>query len=338
MLDYAALHALAAVIREGSFDRAALALHVTPSAVSQRIRGLEEKVGCALVIRGQPCLPTETGRRLCLHLDHVRLLEQDLHGALPQLAGEPGDDAGPGAKGGTALPPPPRLRLPIAVNADSLATWFAPALATYAAQAPVLVELAVDDQDHTGEWLRSGAVLAAVTGSARPPAGCNSQPLGAMRYVATASPAFMARHFGAGNSATGTSTTSSATGSTGSSVGAASLAQAPSLVFNSKDELQARWVRRLCHRHVDLPRHTVPSSQAFVTAALAGMGWGMQPLALVSEHLAAGRLVELVPGHSTLDLPLHWHHARAATPWIQGLSQAVLAAAGGELLPIGRAT
>ena len=56
MLDYAALAALAAVIREGSFERAASALHVTPSAVSQRIRSLEERVGCALVVREQPCL------------------------------------------------------------------------------------------------------------------------------------------------------------------------------------------------------------------------------------------------------------------------------------------
>ena len=50
MLDYAALSALAAVIEEGSFERAALALHVTPSAVSQRIRLLEERSGSPLVV------------------------------------------------------------------------------------------------------------------------------------------------------------------------------------------------------------------------------------------------------------------------------------------------
>ncbi len=297
MLDYAALSALAAVIREGSFDRAALALHVSPSAVSQRIRLLEERVGCALVVRGQPCVATDTGRRLCRHVDHVRLLEQELQGTLPALAPE----------GVT------RVALPIAVNADSLATWFAPALAAYAADAPVLVELAVDDQDHTGEWLRSGAVLAAVTGSARPAAGCNSLPLGAMRYVAAASPGFVSRHFA-------------------DAVGAGSLALAPSLVFNAKDDLQARWVRRLCHRPVDLPRHTLPSPQAFVTAALAGMGWGLQPLALIAGPLRDGSLVELVPG-SPLDVPLYWQHARAATQWLDGLSRAVLAAASRELVP-----
>ena len=85
MLDYASLSALAAVVREGSFERAARALHVTPSAVSQRIRLLEERIGCALVVRGQPCQATETGRRLCQHVDRVRLLEHELNAEVPTL-------------------------------------------------------------------------------------------------------------------------------------------------------------------------------------------------------------------------------------------------------------
>ena len=297
MLDYAALSALAAVVREGSFERAAQALSVTPSAVSQRIRALEERVGCALVVRGQPCQATDTGRRLCQHVDRVRLLEQELQGALPALAPE-----------GIS-----RVALPVAVNADSLATWFAPAVAAFAADAPVLVELAVDDQDHTADWLRSGAVLAAVTGTARPPAGFNSRPLGAMRYLAAASPAFVARHFPQG-------------------VGAGSLARAPSLVFNTKDELQARWVRRLCHRDVELPRHALPSSHAFVTAGLAGMGWGLHPQVLITPQLRDGSLVELVPG-TPLDVPLYWQHARVASSLVEGLSRAVLEAAARFLSP-----
>jgi LysR family transcriptional regulator (chromosome initiation inhibitor) len=303
MLDYAALAALACVVREGSFERAARALHVTPSAVSQRIRLLEERVGCALVVRGQPCRPTETGRRLCQHVDRVRLLEQELShdAALPALAAR-------GAHEGMA----PRVPLPVAVNADSLATWFAPAVAAFAAAAPVLMEVAVDDQDHTAEWLRSGAVLAAVTATTRPAAGCNSRPLGAMRYIAAASPVFVRHWFAEG-------------------VGAGSLARAPSLVFNTKDELQARWVRRQCHRHVALPRHTLPSSQAFVAAALAGMGWGMHPQALIAPHLKDGSLVELVPG-ARLDVPLHWQVARAASGLLDGLTRQVVGAARKALL------
>ncbi|MDE2370424.1 MAG: LysR family transcriptional regulator ArgP [Burkholderiales bacterium] len=291
MLDYPALDALAAVIREGSFDRAARTLHVTPSAISQRIRLLEERAGCALVVRAQPCRATETGRRLCQHVDRVRLLEQELQDALPALAPEGGA----------------RVALPVAVNADSLATWFAPAVAAFAADAPVWIEVAVDDQDHTAEWLRSGTVLAAVTASARPAPGCNARALGAMRYRAVAAPAFLRRHFDQG-------------------VGAGSLARAPSLSFNTKDELQSRWARRVCHRHVELPRHLLPSPQAFVAAAVAGMGWGMQPQALIERELADGTLVELLPD-TPLDVPLHWHEARAASALLDGLTRRVVAAA-----------
>ena len=297
MLDYASLSALAAVVREGSFERAARSLHVTPSAVSQRIRLLEERIGCALVVRGQPCQATETGRRLCQHVDRVRLLEHELNGEVPTL----------GQDGETRVP------LPIAVNADSLATWFAPAMAAFAAAAPVLMEISVDDQDHTSEWLRSGAVLAAVTGTARPASGCNSQALGAMRYRAAASPEFIERYFAKG-------------------VGASSLTQAPSLVFNTKDELQSRWVQRVCHRHVELPRHTLPSSQAFVLAAVAGMGWGLHPQLLISDHLKNGSLLELLPD-TPLDVPLYWQQARAASSLLDGLTREVLAAAQSALLP-----
>lgn len=284
MLDYASLSALAAVVREGSFDRAARALHVTPSAISQRIRLLEERIGCALVVRAQPCRATETGRRLCGHVDRVRLLEQELRGEMPSLVD-------------TVSTP---VRLPIAVNADSLATWFAPAIATFAAGADVLMDVAVDDQDHTREWLRNGAVVAAVTAIAEPAPGCDSRPLGAMRYVAAASPAFVAHHFADG-------------------VGAASLSRAPSLVFDRKDALQARWAQRLCRRAVDLPCHVLPSTTAFLAASLAGMGWAMQPLSLAAPHLDDGTLVELRPG-TPLDVPLHWQQARVASSMLAGLT------------------
>ena len=291
MLDYASLAARASVVREGSFERAARALHVTPSAVSQRIRLLEERMGCTLIVRGQPCLATDTGRRLCHHVDQVRLLEHALRGEVPML--DPTGDV--------------RVLMSVAVNADSLATWFAPAVAAFAAVAPVLMDVVVDDQDYTAEWLRSGKVLAAVTGTARPASGCNCRPLGAMRYVAAASPEFVGRYFADG-------------------VGASTLARAPSLLFNSKDELQSRWVKRLCRRHVELPRHTLPSPQAFVAAGLAGMGWGLHPLGLVRQHLHEGSLVELV-ANRPLDVPLYWQQTRAASSLLDGLTREVVTAA-----------
>jgi len=299
MLDYPSLFALAAVVREGSFERAAKALHVTPSAVSQRIRLLEERTGCALVVRGQPCEATETGRRLCQHIDRVSLLEHELQADMPSFL----------------QTEPTRVSVPLAVNADSLATWFTNAISAFARDAPVLLQVAVDDEGHTAQWLRSGQVLAAVTSTQDPAAGCNSLPLGAMRYVAAASPAFVARYFARG-------------------IDAESLATSPSLMFNLKDELQQRWAERHLGRSAQMPRHTLPSPQAFVAAALGGLGWAMHPEPLVREHLACGALVELMPD-SSLEVPLHWQHARMASALLRDLTAAVLQAARNALVQPG---
>lgn len=172
MLDYPALAALAQIIRRGSFEAAAAALGVTQSAVSQRLRGLEERMGAVLLHRGPPPVATPEGARLIAHYDRVMLLESGLDPA--------------------ATDTPPVIR--IAVNADSLASWAMPALTA----APGLVDLVIDDQDHADQWLRAGQVTAAITGHPGPVPGCDSLDLGVMRYQAVASPAFIARHFADG--------------------------------------------------------------------------------------------------------------------------------------------
>lgn len=298
MLEAALLTTLAAVVREGSFERAARGLHVTPSAVSQRVRLLEERVGTVLVVRGQPCTATEAGARLCRHAETVALMEADLRHDLPNLA--------------PTGQPTSRGTLRVAVNADSLGSWFVDALARFAEDGHTLVDVQIDDQDHTAQWLQRGQVLAAVTSVAQPVQGCKSRKLGALRYLATASPAFMARWFAAG-------------------VHADALAQAPSLVFDHKDRLQEQWVRRLLRRELLLPAHRVPATQAFVGAALAGLGWGMNPEPLVRSHLAAGRLVEVLPGRP-LDVVLHWQVAQLKLPALDRLTQQVLAVAQHSLL------
>lgn len=299
-LEYPQLAALAAVVREGSFERAARALHVTPSAVSQRIRALEERMGGVLVVRGQPCSATEAGRRLVRHAERVALLESEL--ALPVAT-----------RGAASAAP--RATLRIAVNADSLATWFVAALAAFAREhAAISIDLLLDDQEHTGEALKRGDVLAAVSASGEPVQGCNSIALGRMRYLATASPAFMTRWFARG----------------GQGVGADALAAAPCLVFNRKDRLQERWLKRVTRRELAPPSHQLPSSQAFVDAALAGLGWGMNPQSLVQAHLAARRLVELLPGR-VIDVPLYWQASRLALPALERLTDAVLATARAQL-------
>lgn len=175
MIDRAALAAFSAVLRTGSFEGAAGQLGVTQSAISQRIRTLEESLGTALVLRTRPAAPTEAGRRLMSHAEALGLLE----GALLRDLGLPAPDA----------------PLRIAVTADSLATWVIPALAKVEG---VLFDLVIDDQDHSADLLRSGEVAGAITASDRPVPGCDALPLGRLTYIAFAAPGFVARHFADG--------------------------------------------------------------------------------------------------------------------------------------------
>jgi len=298
VLDYALLDALAAVLREGSFERAARALAITPSAVSQRVRLLEERLGQVLVVRSNPTRATPAGRALARHAEQVGLLEHELLAELPVLA--------QGVQG--------RVTLPVAVNADSLASWFIAAATEATAGAPLLLDLSLDDQEHTAEWLRSGEVVAAVTALADAVPGCRSVPLGRLRYCATANPAFMQRHFPNG-------------------VNAEALAQAPSLTFNRRDRLQAQWTLQVLGHDLPVPTHWLPSTQAFVDGCLAGLGWGMNMQAMVRPLLARGELVELVPGQ-TLAVPLYWQHRRRGLAVLDTLSRAVLRAAATVLEPL----
>jgi LysR family transcriptional regulator (chromosome initiation inhibitor) len=298
VLDYPSMRAVALVAQTGSFEKAAQVLCVTPSAVSQRIKQLEERLGVVLIVRGNPCVATEKGEWLCRHMDHVGMLESELFRQLPSLleAGEV----------------PERVTLNIATNADSLGTWFLDAVSKFTGRFDYLVNVAVDDQDHTVEWLRGGRVLAAVTAHAKPVQGCRVLALGVLRYHATASPDFMARHFADG-------------------VTPASLARAPGLTFNQKDRLQASWVKKVLGEDIAYPTHWLPSTDGFVKASLSGMGWGLNPVQLVGEHLKSGRLVEVVPA-TPLDIPLYWQVNRLAAERLGGLTADVVETARRALL------
>jgi len=297
-LDYAQLKALAAVVREGSFEKAALALHVTPSAVSQRIRALEDRVGRLLVRRTTPTDATPDGQILVQLAEQTALLEGD---AWRRMGVRDESDA--------------PATLAVAVNHDSLETWFIDAAARFSQHSGTTLTLQSDDQDHTAELLRSGAVLGAVTASAQAVQGCNMHALGKMRYAATCSPAFHARHFAKG-------------------VNAASIGRAPVLVFNRKDALQARFAHRVAPDvYWNPPTWWLPSSRAFVDATLRGLGWTMNPLLLIQQDLDAGRLV-MLRQRAFEDVPLYWQHWRIDADVMTGLTQAVRAAANERLRPV----
>ncbi|MEO0394003.1 MAG: LysR family transcriptional regulator ArgP [Pseudomonadota bacterium] len=296
MFDYQTMRALSAISRTGSFDKAAQHLGVTASAISQRIKTLEDRLGTVLIKRGNPCVPTAAGRRLVQHADDVALLE---HAVARDLGHGPHDDIG-------------ATTIRLAVNADSLATWFVTAMA--AVDDGLLYDVVVDDQDYSADWLARGEVVAAVSGEPRAIQGCDVQGLGALRYTATASPSFAAQWFPDG-------------------VTIDALSRAPCMVFNTKDGLQREWVKRVTGADVVMPTHWLPSTQAFVDGAVAGLGWGVNPEPLMQGHVTAGRLVTLQP-QTMLDVPLYWHVSRLAAPALAGLTAAVVQTAARCLRPL----
>ena len=292
ILDPNHLSALSSILRHGSFEAAAAELAVTPSAISQRIKALEDRVGAALINRGTPCTGTPAGLRIAQHAEDIGLLEA-------KLASELTLDQASG---------PARVR--VAVPADVLATWFIDAMAQVDG---LLFDLVLDDQDHSAEWLRRGEVSAAITVGGQLVAGCDSTALGSLRYIATASPAFMDKWFAEG-------------------VNEHSLARAPSLTFNRKDGLQKSWMFERTDRRISPPSHFLPSPQGFVEAAIAGMGWGMNPIGLIQDALEDGRLCPLLPD-VPLDVPLTWQVGRVLGSALAPLTSAVKKEAAKALLP-----
>lgn len=291
-LDPHHLSALTAILRHGSFDAAAAELSVTPSAISQRIKALEDRIGASLIHRGTPCTGTPAGLRIAQYAEDVGVLEAQL---TRELTLEPGKNA---------------TRVRVAIPADILATWFIDAMARVP---DIMFDLVIDDQDHSAEWLRRGEVSAAVTVGGQPVTGCDTTALGTLRYLPTASPAFLDRWFADG-------------------VTPQSLNRAPCLVFNRKDGLQKMWITTYLGQRVTPPSHFLPSSQGFVDAAVAGLGWGMNPETLVRDALKTGQLCTLVP-NAPLDVPLSWQVGRVLAPALAPLTRAVRLAAAEVLIP-----
>ncbi|MDR6229043.1 LysR family transcriptional regulator (chromosome initiation inhibitor) [Pseudomonas sp. SORGH_AS199] len=282
MIDYKLLEALAVVVEEGGFERAARRLGLSQSAVSQRIKLLEARVGQAVLVRETPPQPTAPGLRLLRHIQQVRLLEADLGSEVPGLAEEV----------------PQRLR--IALNADSLASWWPAAVGPWLVEQGLLLDLVVEDQDVVLRRMRAGEVAACLCASGQPLAGARVRSLGAMRYRAVASPDFCARWL------------------TGRPI-AQALVRAPAIVFGPDDRLQHRYLEQL---GVTAPfdYHLCPSAEGFQQMALSGIGWGLLPDIQSAAALASGALVDLAPGH-WVDVPLFWHHWRNGGVALQALTR-----------------
>jgi LysR family transcriptional regulator (chromosome initiation inhibitor) len=278
------LAAFAAVIELGSFDAAAERLHVTPSAVSQRIKALEQRVGQVLVVREKPCTATAAGIPLLRLAAQTALLEDEVLG---EMGG--GEGAAP--------------RIAVAVNADSMSTWFT---GVFTALDDVMFDMRIEDQDHSARLLREGVVMGAVTTERHPVPGCRVQPLGVMRYVPVASPSFIKRYLPGGFTAH-------------------AVAAAPSLAWNRDDALQDMLVRKVFRRDIRRPQHFIPTAEGFGAAASAGLGWGMFPDSLATPRLSDGSFVRVTDVH--LDIPLYWQCWKLDSLMVKKITDAVSLAA-----------
>ena len=216
------------------------------------------------------------------------MLEAELNGRMPEL---------PGA----LLEPWPTLR--VAVNDDSVGTWFIDAVADFCAERGMLLDLVIDDQDHTAQRIRDGSVQGAVTTQSEPVQGCRSTRLGRMRYRAVCTPAFYERYFSEG-------------------VSRDTLRGAPCVDFNPKDQLQKRFVHKITRGEIDAPTHWIPHVSGFLRACATGMGWGMCPERMIAAQLESGELIDMAPGKH-LDVDLYWQSWRLSIGWLDDFGAAL---------------
>jgi LysR family transcriptional regulator (chromosome initiation inhibitor) len=294
-IDQRRSEAFLAAIDGGSLEAAAGQLNITPSAVSQRITALEQDLGTPLLVRSRPCRPTAPGMRLLQFLRRRALLDAEF------LAGQE-EETTP-------------VRVTLAVNNDTLATWLLPALAPLLVAEGLLVEFVLDNQGHTFSLLEQGLALACVSGEASPMRGCTVTPLGTMRYRMVAAPAFAARWFPHG-------------------IDRDAARRAPVMVFDRKDTLQSAFLLQ----HFGLPEgsypfHYVPASDPYVQSIRLGLGYGLLPLEQCAAMLEAGLLVDLTPDRF-VDVPLFWHAWRIQPPRLERMGAALVKAARAALLPL----
>lgn len=272
MLDYKLVEALAMVAQENGFERAAQKIHITQSAVSQRIRALEEQCGQVLLVRTTPPRATAAGQRMIKHYLQVRRLEDDL-----QASFKPSDQHD-------------FTVLSLGINDDSLATWFIPAILDFICKERVLLDLRKDDQERTHQLLKDGKVIGCISSKAHPMQGCRVTYLGDMIYHMVATQKFMVRWFPRGFSRK-------------------TVGKAPLLRFNRSDQLHNLFFEKVLDITPDLdsgPIHYLPSTEKFVDYITAGLAYGMLIDHQCRQLLSEGVLVELIP-NTPIEVGLYWH-------------------------------
>ncbi|ASP47362.1 LysR family transcriptional regulator ArgP [Cognaticolwellia beringensis] len=270
-MDYKLLHALSVVVDEQNFDKAASVLAITQSAVSQRIKSLEQTLGQPVLIRAQPLVATSIGKKLLAHYQQVKLLEQDI---IPEISGDKKNET---------------ITANIASNADSLATWLIGAIGDVCHEYNVAVNFRLVDENRSLNYLKDGEVFGALSTHEHALPGCTLDKLGDIQYLLVASPSFIKRYFFKG-------------------INEQSLARAPAVAYDQKDDMHIKYIEQTFGlKGGSYPCHTVRSSEAFVNFAKQGLAYCLIPKLQIQAELTSGVLVNLMPEHPIIRT-LYWHH------------------------------
>ncbi len=281
--------AFRAVIETGSFEQAAARLHLTSPAISQRVHALENMLGNALIVRSRPARATSTGHRLMQYLKRAQMLEADLAAELAVEQDAP-------------------MRLVLALNADSIGTWFFPALSDVLIREKVLLDLTVEDQDHTYTLLETGMAIGCISTEPKPMRGCSAERLGVMRYWLVAAEAFCDRWFVDG-------------------LTRKAARSAPVVAYTHKDTLQSSFLlNKLGLPEGAYPCHYVPGAASHFNAIRYGLGYGMVPELLLKASAGKHEMIYLAP-NKPLELALYWHTWKVQSPRMENLSRQIISAA-----------
>lgn len=270
MFDYKLIEALAMIAREGGFDKAAKALCITQSAVSQRLKLLEELTGQVLIARSTPPRATEAGRKLLKHYLKVKQLEDDL---LEEVSGIDN-------KGFTSMA--------VGINADSLALWLLDAIQSFLVEEKVLLDIRVNDQEQTHQLLKDGEVMGCISSQEQPMQGCRVEYLGRINYHMMAAQEFATLWFPNGLSIE-------------------NIHSVPAVMFNREDELHYKFFQNLYGEEPSsIPTHYVPSIEKFAEFITVGLAYGMMPDRQCIPLIRAGKMIDLAPDNP-LPVKLYWH-------------------------------
>lgn len=279
MLNYTHLEALLAVKREGSFEKAGKALGITPIAIARRIEKLGVTLGATLLNR-KPTRPTKAGEALCSYAEQIEAVEHQLLDEQRAIGLQSADPIDSGNS------------LKIAISDDNLTGWFQKVLKNHLPfNERHLLDITVIDSDHSYELMKSGDVIAALSGAREPVYGFKVHHIGCVAHRAVASPDFINRHFKDG-------------------ITAESISIAPSLRYDSQDGLVLQWLEQVFETAAQASSMRLPCRKTIMDSCLRGTAWGVLLDHKITQNIADGTLIEIVP-ETPVQKDLYWHVSSA---------------------------